>query len=537
MPTPPTLVDETSLVAVDLTAPAPLAAAANLLLRSAMASTRIREVEILAAEEIPRERARRLAEVFRKLTADESVEMLMAAGKLALRQEPAGLRTLLGFLEVKRPGVEVLRQLRLLSSLERVSLRIVAGSWTEPDSSGQVESVYPILEAIQEGARIGALDLGLEQLPRSVPAVRSLYDHVRRWFRSMETELESGRRLAPDSLNFIAQLAMVEISLMEKRVSGLAGSIDPYDVRGMGRLMPILSRYDQDIEHMKSVVSRLTTYQPFFDRLLTLEHALSGSEMDKIQKLLLRDPVGSPVGLILKGMRENPILDREFTFMVSLVHQIATLRSQVIENTPRLDLLSVLLHVVRHGRGGTGVRLIMEEEVTDRIWPTVQNWGVLRRSPSSLEVRYREDRALDFIQADGTPNLPERPEERKAPDLTLKELVRLQLGNEPFILGVLDNPKATSVPGLVPMIVNSTRSLRILDRIMRDRTLYTGSANKEVPRLLLTSPARIPLNSLKRFIHVRFVTKMDLSRLSRHGGDIRSEVRREIDKYLASLRK
>jgi hypothetical protein len=534
MPSP---VNEASPEAVDLTAAASLGPAAETLLRAAVPASRIREVESLAEEDTTRARTRRLAETFRKLGVDETVEILKAAGKLSIRQETAGLRVLLGFLEVKRPGVEVLRQLRLLSSIERVSLRLVAGGWSEPQSSEATELVYPILEALQEAARIGAVDLGLDQLPRTAPALRALYGRVRGWFRSMEGELEAGRKLAPDALNFIAQLAMLEITLMEKRVSRLAGSVNPYDVRSMGRLMPILSRYDQDIEHMKSVVSRLTTYEPFYDRLLTLEHALSPSEMDKIQKLLLRDPVGAPLGGILQGMRANPILDREFVFLVSLVHQIAALRSQTMTGVPRPDVLSILHEVVRHGRGGTGIRLVMEEEIADRIWPTVQSWGVLRRSPSSMEVRYREDRALDFIRPDGTPNLPDRPEERKPPDLTLKELVRLQLGNEPFILGVLDNPKATAIPGLVPMIVNSTRSLRILDRIMRDRALYTGPANKEVPRLLLTCPARIPVNSLKRFIHVRFVSKMDLARLSRQGGDIRSEVKREIDKYLATLRK
>jgi hypothetical protein len=51
------------------------------------------------------------------------------------------------------------------------------------------------------------------------------------------------------------------------------------------------------------------------------------------------------------------------------------------------------------------------------------------------------------------------------------------------------------------------------------------------------SPARISMNSLKRFIHVRFVSKVDLERLSRRGTEVREEVRREILAYLATLRK
>ncbi len=528
---------DADLQSLDLTHSPRMGDAGALLVRAAVARPVAQTLEAVSSEEIPRDRLRRVAEVFRKLDPADAAELLTAAGRGALRQEASGLRLLFSFLEVKRPGVEVLRQLRVLSSLERVALRLVAGNWQEPEALEQVDSIFPIQEVLQEAGRVGALDLGLEALPRDDVAVRATLEHIRIWFHRREKRLAAGERLEPDSLNFIAQLAMLEINLMEKRVSRLAGLIDPYDVRAMGRLMPILSRYDQDIEHMKNVVTRLTTYEPFFDRLMTMEHALSPSEMDRVQRALGRHPVGHPVGSILRAMRANPILDREFTFLVSLVHQIAVLREQAVKGSARPDVLSIMLEVLEKGRGGTGIRISIEPEIADSIWPTVQSWGVLRRSPESLEVRYREDRALDFILVDGTPRLPALPEERKLPDLTLKELCRLQLSNEPFILGVLENPKATSVPGLVAMLVTISKSLRILDRIMRDRTLYTGPANKDVPRLLLMSPARIPVNSLKRFIHVRFVSKMDLERMARQGADIRAEVRREIVRYLEQMKK
>ena len=45
------------------------------------------------------------------------------------------------------------------------------------------------------------------------------------------------------------------------------------------------------------------------------------------------------------------------------------------------------------------------------------------------------------------------------------------------------------------------------------------------------------MNSLKRFIHVRFVSKVDLERLSHRGSEVREEVRREILRYLETLRR
>ncbi len=521
---------------VDLTGPPALVKEADWLNRFSPGRSRQQTLDALTAEEDPRERNRRLGEIVRKMDPDETVEILKTAGKLAVREQPAGLRMLLGFLEVKRPGVEVLRQVETLNSLERVSLRLVGGGRLHAERSGEDAVAYAVLEVLEEATQLGIVDLGLEVLPRKPEALQSLYRHIRGWFRNMELRLEHGEKLKPDALNFIAHLAILEIDLMEKRVSHLAGIVDPYDVRGMGRLMPVLSRYDQDIEHMKNVVSRLTTYQPFYERMLTVEHILSTKETDKLERLLFADPLGEGLGRILQTIRANPILDRELIFLVSLVHQIWVLRSQIVGG-PRPDVLSVLYDVLEKGRGGTGLAVALEPNVADEIWPTLQTWGVLRRGPDRLEVNYREERALDFIHPDGTPKLPERPQEREVPDLNLKELVRMQLNNEAFILGILDNPKATALPGLVPMIVSLSRSLRVLDRVMRDRSLYTGPANKEVPRMLLASPARLPLNSLKRFIHVRFVSRLDLERLGRSGSDVRSEVRREIQRYLTALKR
>ena len=528
--------ETTPLLPVDLTGPPALVKQADWLNRFAPGRGRRQALDAMTAEEDSRERNRRLAEVFRKMDPDETVDLLKTAGKLAVRENPSGLRLLFGFLEVKRPGVEVLRQIETLNSLERVSLRLIGGGKLKAERSGEDAVAYAVLEVLEEATQLGIVDLGLEVLPRRPAALSALYRHIRGWFRNMEARLDRGEKLNPDALNFIAHLAILEIDLMEKRVSHLAGIVDPYDVRGMGRLMPVLSRYDQDIEHMKNVVSRLTTYQPFYERMLTLEHVLSTKETDKLQKLLFRDPLGEALGRIMRAIRANPVLDREFAFLVSLVHQIWVLRAQMVGGA-RPDPLSVMLDVLEKGRGGTGLSLCLEREVADEIWPTLQTWGVLRRGPDRLEVNYREERALDFLYPDGMPKLPERPQEREVPDLNFKELVRLQLNNEAFILGVLDNPKATALPGLVPMIVSLSRSLRVLDRIMRDRSLYTGPANKEVPRLLLASPARLPLNSLKRFIHVRFVNKMDLERMARSGADVRSEVRREIQRYLIALKK
>jgi len=75
----------------------------------------------------------------------------------------------------------------------------------------------------------------------------------------------------------------------------------------------------------------------------------------------------------------------------------------------------------------------------------------------------------------------------------------------------------------------------VLEVVASDRTLYTGHPNKEVPRALLESPVNVSVKMLRRFIHVKYVSKTDLRRMARDKSRLRKEVCREIDQYLDSL--
>ena len=525
-PLPPTL---------DLLGEAPLAAASNRLYRMPLGQADRKVVESLVTEDTPRDRMRRVAETFRKLDILDAVHFLKVAARMALDHDPAGIRLLFSFLEVKRPGVEVLHQLRGLSSLERVTLKLARGEWNEPEDAQDAHPSFAVVDVLQEGARVGALDLSIAALPLDSASLQSLSGHLRSWFGRVAYTLERGERLDEATMQFVTQLSMLEIHLVEKRVSNLAMTVDPYDTRALARLMPLLSRYDQDIEHMKGVVARLETYKPFFERMLTVEHALSSNEMDKLVRALNRDPLAAGIAQLTSAMRTHPLLDREFVYHVSQVHQLATVRNRVRELASP-DLLSTMLGVIEHMQPHSMLSVRVEPEVLESEWATFRTWGAEHWLPDVVRLHYREDYTLEFIQSDGTPRLPERPEDKEKSELSLSQLVRMQLNNEPFILGILENPKATQRPGIVPMIAASTRSLRVLDKIMRSRSLYTGAANKDVPRLLLLNPSRIPVKQLVRFIHVRFVSKNELARLARPHSDVRPEVRKEVANYLRSLK-
>ncbi|MHB8080349.1 MAG: hypothetical protein ACYDIE_13980 [Candidatus Krumholzibacteriia bacterium] len=117
----------------------------------------------------------------------------------------------------------------------------------------------------------------------------------------------------------------------------------------------------------------------------------------------------------------------------------------------------------------------------------------------------------------------------------LKRLVLANLDNVSVTTGFLRNARVTAIPGMVAAIVTRCRTARVLDVIANDRNLYSGFANKDVPRALLLSPCNIPVKSLSKFIHVKYVHRIDLQRMAKDRTGIRREVMKEIQSYLATL--
>jgi hypothetical protein len=523
-------------VPLDLTAPSPLEKETNLLRKLGVGRSTLAAIDALGADEGPRERLRALKAALDRLDPDAVAELIAGAAKGTLAYHRPAIRVFFSLLDVQRPGVEVLAQLQPLASMERVSLGLISGEWMEGDDGDHANTVCTVLDVLREGARIGPLDPGIETLPPEPGAVRALFDKLRRWFGTTADRLEAGQRSEDDHLRFLAQLGMAEIALLEKRLARIAGSIDPHDARRMSRLLPVLSRYDQDIVHLKDVMSRLATYEPFSERLLTLEHRLDERAFGRILERLGKTPATAAPAAVLTALRENPVLSRPLAARVSMTHQAAALRAHERPGDPGLDPLSILVRVIERTDDDEMVFRV-EEDVADRISPVLASWGALRLSPDLVAVPAGDDRSHDFVEEDGAPRFPHQPEPLEKKALDLKSLVRSQLSNDPFLVGILENPKATAVPGVVEIIAHQSRSLRVLDKICRTPSLTSGPANKNVPALILQNPARVPIQTVRRFVNVRYVSRVDLRHLARNPAALRPEVWREIDRYLRTLKK
>lgn len=140
-----------------------------------------------------------------------------------------------------------------------------------------------------------------------------------------------------------------------------------------------------------------------------------------------------------------------------------------------------------------------------------------------------------FVDLDDVPRDVDWTNIHKEPMVSYRTLVQTYIDNDNFLAELLNNPRVIGQPGIVPLIAIRCRSARILTIVANRRELHSGFANKEVPLNLLTNPAKVPLSSIRKFVHVRYVDKATLARLGGKGSQIRDEVRREIQHYLSSL--
>jgi hypothetical protein len=140
-----------------------------------------------------------------------------------------------------------------------------------------------------------------------------------------------------------------------------------------------------------------------------------------------------------------------------------------------------------------------------------------------------------FIEHDDMPRDVDWTNLKTERTVSYRTLVMTYMDNDNFIVELLNNPRIIAQAGVVPLIALRSRSARILSLIANRRELYTGFSNKEVPANILQNPAKVPLSSIRKFIHVRFLDKASLARLGGKGSPIREEVRREIQRYLGSL--
>ncbi|MEZ4387661.1 MAG: hypothetical protein R3D98_08800 [Candidatus Krumholzibacteriia bacterium] len=508
-------------------------------------------------------RSRQLFEQLRKMLGQERLTLcLLGVQTLAARNEPAGARLLAALLDAQTPGSQLLPRIRPFHSTRRLLTSdsdlvgdVFLGEWQER------------LRAVVEAAGARADDppdaadpaRPLDLTP--LPLLRQTLDGL------------APRTGAPDpsadDLRLLAEMVRLECDAYQERVSRLAGAIDPYRVTAVMRALPLLNRADaeiRDLGHLAVWLEAGDVQQAFRHRVPREDEILDESERPRLAAALAgcsalaplagihrrfraaRPSVGELAGPVARLLVLGRALQRAgvrtdelgLVGAVTLVLDHTVDGKLVLELGPELAaavgrvLMSARADVAAGLRGFEldGERLILAKPqlgLGDRVWrhdlPTLAEMkGV--SAPDAA--------AADEDAANAEPDAAE-PEEDTTSAFAVKQLVLNNVGSVSILLGFLRNQKVVSIPGLVAEVARRTRSGRVLEVIAGDRNLHSGHANKDVPRALLESPVNVSVKLLRRFIHVKYVSKTDLRRMARDTSRLRKDVCREIDAYLESL--
>jgi hypothetical protein len=512
-------------------------------------------------------RSRLLHEQLRKMLGQERLTAcLLGIQFLAADGDAAGARLLAAMLDANTPGAVLLPRVRRFRSTGR----LVAA---DPERIGTEflaewgERLTELIAACE--ARLGTEDQPADSPPPS-PCERPPLPLLRRALTSL-TPQSTAVAAAPSvvDLRLLAGLIRLECDAYQERVSRLAGTIDPFRVTAVMRALPLLNRADAEVRDLDLLATWLENgeFAPAFARQVpTAWDILEEGERSRFTAALRRDPELAPLAathaafltaplsvrqlagptarmlmlgkaLVRAGLRESPLTLLEAVGLVLTHCRDGNLRLAL--DAALQEAIGCILLSARQGGledlAGLDIRdgvLVLEKPrlaLGDRIWR--------HDLPTMLELQGLPASATDPAGAQDAAGADaaeaEAPVDTSA--TAVKQMVMNNIGSVSILLGFLRNPKVTAIPGLVAEVARRTRSGRVLEVIMADRALVSGVANKDVPRALLESPVNVSVRSLRRFIHVKYVSKTDLRRLARDKARLRKEVCDEIEKYLDSL--
>jgi hypothetical protein len=322
----------------------------------------------------------------------------------------------------------------------------------------------------------------------------------------------------------IRKRIMAELEARRLRISRIVSSMNP-EVHS--RLLTELINESEDAKWIKST--------------LEIPGSLSGGSTLLIRKKLENQWEG--IIASLKESEPGKLLADIFEYQAAKAHsypqiKIGTSVLKAIFKHPILsrlssgvDLLSCLYHFVRSAGKGK-MELLMSSGRIDKELLNIPGFKV---EEDLLSVNLESVRTDMFVGDYGEPVEFDWSKPIEESSVSYKSLVLSYIDNTTFLTGLLNNPKIAGKPGVVELIASRCKATSVLSLIAGRRDLYTGFANKNVPLILLMNPARISISSLRKFIHVKYVDKMTLQQLANRrgkGGQIREEVRREIDQMM-----
>jgi hypothetical protein len=431
------------------------------------------------------DRCERIAEVVKNIEMPETKRRFLSPALQTLQGvDPSGEQVLRTLLHVGTTWRAHVQKVQRLQNLSRLLARRSIGEVFPPD----VESVL---------APWAQADLA---------AYRA----------SLARAVETGVFPDPQTISVLP----AEAVCLRQRSSHLADTADPYDMKGMARLLPLLRIHDEladrlDILHRESQEG--TSQEPD----LGLLKFLGEKEFGRLEQVVKEIP----------GFAELPELwavQRRLQLDPPVISALLTLGRTLKLPQPDASWLENILFWYRAADAHATwiIRFPVQPAVARllaRAGIAVDGNNLSFRTPDLVLPSLLDAHTASIDLAGG----------RKPPPPDWKGLVLSNITRDTLLTSFLANPKCVRIPGLVECVVNNCRSVQILSLIASKRDLHSGHQNKGVPAALLRSRSKLPMTLLRRFIHIRFVSKSDLKDLSLRAP--RPEVLKEIADYLKTV--
>lgn len=495
---------------------------------------------------------------------------------LMSRPDPIGARLLAAWLEVVSPGHRLMPLVMGFASSRRLTIHLTA---RPPAKGSHLEAWQTRLRELSDSCASFLREVGVAcPTSRDVPGMEAPWPTLRTGLQELQARRDDGGGAMLRYRELMADLLRLETDAWQERLSDLAGRIHPFEPVKVARMLPRLNQADSDIRDLRQFIawvdegdfksafvrreSRLNTlWEP--KEKAGLEKTFKGqAELGELYRQYqecqtrpvalgrLAYAVGRFMALqdhlVAEGMSESPLdLARALEF-VQAHHWQGDVAVPLQPGEEEVLVRALDGATARGGWPVTGFafaagQLLLDlraaetaapwpEDLPTPLGPHPETGGYLLNqppAPAPLE---------EVIAAEAEPE--EELSEEQAEALSnahIKNLVMTNLMSVSLLLGFLRNPKVIAIPGLVCDVARRTRNPQIIETIAVDRTLHTGFANREVPRICLMSPCNVSIKILRKFIHVKYVSKVDMKRMAADRAGIRKEVSREIEKYLDAL--
>jgi len=419
------------------------------------------------------------------------------------------LRCLTSLLEVRLSGIELLRRAAGAGQLLRACRREARGALAPPGTSELVRAAQATM------SRLG-IDPQAVHTPESAQRLRQ------RTAELLVALVE--HRLQPVELAWLTEIAELEMRATALLLGALAERVGACDGRLISRLLPVLSKQEERLRDTRALLVKLPAPRELVRRTPVLLTRLEDKGFDAVVRELASRPEGADAARAFVLATWRAPLGPELAFFGGIVRLVGDrLRCPV---DPAHALLLAL-----QARRDAGLALELsaaERRATKALWDAL---GVETQS-GEFCVRFDAARHERLLADDLVPEL-EAPGKQAPVDV--RRLVLSNIANEHVICGLLQSPKVSSLPGLVEQIVIRTRSLKVLLEVANRRELHGGAANRNVPRVLLWHPAGVPVSALRKFVHVRYIDRLELASMASRGSRARPEIRQMAAQYLASI--